>query len=79
MKKRSLRERISYWFDRMMSKGPVAMCVLLFAITFAIVLVIGIIASFASDEGGLLYQVWFSLMQTLDAGNLSGVATDNIV
>lgn len=78
MKKRTLRERISYWFDCMMSKGPIAMCILLFAITFAIVLVIGVVASFTSDEGGVLYQVWFSLMQTLDAGNLSGVATDNI-
>ncbi|MBQ6998555.1 MAG: hypothetical protein IJN62_02070 [Clostridia bacterium] len=78
MKKRTLRERISYWIDCMMSKGPIAMCVLLFAITFAIVIVIGVIASFASDEGGILYQVWLSLMQTLDAGNLSGVATDNI-
>lgn len=78
MKKRTLRERISYWFDCMMSKGPIAMCVLLFAVTFAIVIVIGVIASFASDEGGILYQVWLSLMQTLDAGNLSGVATDNI-
>ena len=79
MKKRSLRERISYWVDCMMSKGPIAMCVLLFAITFAIVVVIGVIASFMSDEGGILYQVWLSLMQTLDAGNLSGVSTDNIV
>ncbi len=79
MKKRTLRERISYWIDCMMSKGPIAMSILLFAITFAIVTVIGVIASFTSDDGGVLYQVWFSLMQTLDAGNLSGVATDNIV
>ena len=78
MKKRSLRERISYWIDCMMSKGTIAMSILLFAVTFAIVIVIGVIASFTSDEGGVLYQVWFSLMQTLDAGNLSGVATDNI-
>lgn len=79
MKKRSLRERISYWIDCMMSKGPIAMSVLLFAITFAIVIVIGFIASFTSDEGGILNQVWLSLMQTLDAGNLSSVSTDNIV
>ena len=51
----------------------------LFAATLAIVLVIGVIASFASDDGSVLYQIWLSLMQTLDAGNLSGVATDNIV
>lgn len=79
MKKRTLHERISYWIDCMMSKGPIAMSILLFAVTFAIVIVIGVVASFASDEGSVLYQIWFSLMQTLDAGNLSGVATDNIV
>ena len=31
MKKRTLRERISYWFDCMMSKGPIAMSLLLFS------------------------------------------------
>ena len=45
MKKRTLRKRISYWIDCMMSKGPVAMCILLFAITVAIVVVIGVIVS----------------------------------
>lgn len=79
MKKRTLRERISYWIDCMMSKGPIAMSILLFAITAAIVIVIGVIATFASDEGGILYQLWFSLMYTLDPGNLAGVPTDNIV
>ena len=44
MKKRTLRERISYWFDCMMSKGPIAMSFLLFAITAAIVGIIGIVA-----------------------------------
>ena len=79
MKKRSLRERISYWFDCMMSKGPIAMSLLLFAITAAIVGVIGIVAYFVSDDGGVLYQLWSSLMYTLDAGNLAGVPTDNII
>ena len=79
MKKRSLRERISYWIDYMMSKGPVAMCVLLFAITFAIVVVIGVIASLISDDGGFLYQTWYSLMCVLDVGNLGGTDTGNII
>lgn len=79
MKKRSWRERLSYWFDCMMSKGPIAMSALLFAITTAIVGVIGIVAYFISDDGGILYQLWSSLMYTLDAGNLSGVSTDNII
>jgi len=79
MKMRTLRERISYWFDCMMSKGPIAMSLLLFAITAAIVGAIGIIAYFVSDDGGVLYQLWNSLMYTLDAGNLAGVPTDNII
>lgn len=79
MKKRSLRQRISYWIDCMMSKGPIAMTILLFSITAAIVIIIGAIASLVSNEGGILYEIWYSLMYTLDAGNLAGVPTDNIV
>lgn len=78
MKKRTLRERISYWFDCMMSKGPIAMSILLFAVTAATVGVIGIVAYFVTDDGGVLYQIWTSLMYTLDAGNLGGVPTDNL-
>lgn len=44
MKKRSLRHRFSYWIDCMMSKGAIAMSILLFAITAIIVIVIGVVA-----------------------------------
>lgn len=79
MKKRTLRECISYWFDCMMSRGPIAMSVLLFAITGTIVGVIGIVAYFVAGDGSVLYQLWNSLMYTLDAGNLAGVPTDNVM
>lgn len=79
MKKRALREHFGYWIDCMMSKGPIAMSILLFAITVIIVVIVGVIASFVSDEGGIFYQVWYSLMYTLDAGNLAGVPTNNII
>ena len=78
MKKRSVRQLLYYWLDCMMSKGTIAMSVLLFVITSAIVLVIGIIAWLVSDDGGFLYQMWNSLMYTLDAGNLAEVSTDNL-
>lgn len=78
MKKRTLRAKIGYWVDRMMSKGPISMSVLLFSVTSILVAVIGIVAYFVSDDGGLIYQIWESLMFTLDAGNLAGVPTDNI-
>lgn len=78
MKKRSLGKRVSYWFDCMMSKGPIAMSLLLFAVTLLIVGIIGTIAYFVSDESTILYQLWTSLMYTLDAGNLAGAPTENI-
>ena len=79
MKKSNFSKRVSYWFDYMMSKGPIAMCVLLLAVTISIVSTIGFISYFISDDGGILYQIWNSLMFTLDPGNLSEVSTDNIL
>ena len=79
MKKKSLGKQFGYWFDRMMSKGTIAMSILLFVATAIIVLAIGVAASLVSDEGNVLYQIWSSLMYTLDAGNLSGVPTDNLL
>ncbi len=79
MKKRTLRQRISYWFDCMMSKGPIAMSVLLLTITITVICIIGILAYLISDDGGFLYQLWSSLMYTLDPGNLAGVPTENVI
>lgn len=77
-KKRSLRERISYWIDCMMSRGPIAMSALLFSVTATMVCAIGIVGYLVSSDGGIVYQIWCSLMYTLDAGNLAGVPTDNL-
>lgn len=79
MKKRKLRDRIGYWLDCMMSKGPVAMCVLLFGITMLMVGVIGVVAYFVSDEGGVLFQMWTSLMCAIDGGTIAGMPTDNVL
>ena len=78
MKKRSLKNRIRYRLDRLMSSGPLAMSLLLFIITGAIVFVIGLLGYLTAEEGSLLYQLWFSLMYTLDPGNLASVSTENI-
>lgn len=72
MKKRTLRERISYWLDCMLSRGPIAMSALLFTITATVVGVIGIAAYFVSDDTSILNEIWNSLMFTLDTGNLAG-------
>lgn len=77
-KKKKLRERISYWFDRVMTKGPIAMSILLLAVTTAIVGVIGAMAHLFMEDNGILYQLWNSLMHTLDPGVLSGDQPDNV-
>ena len=77
-KKKNLRDKISYWFDRVMTKGPVAMSILLMAATTAIVGVIGILAHLFVEDNGIWYQLWNSLMHTLDTGALSGEQPDNV-
>lgn len=79
MNKKSAIARIRYGFDCMMSKGPIAMSLLLLAVTAVIVGSIGIAAYFVAEDGSILFQMWNSLMYTLDAGNLAGVPTDNLV
>lgn len=79
MKKRSLGELVSYWIDYFMSRGPIAMSVVLFVVTGTLVCILGFVAYFASGDSGILQEIWNSLMYTLDAGNLAGVPTDNLV
>ena len=76
---RNLWKRICYQFDRIMSSGPLAMCGLLFAATALIVVILSILSYFASGEGSLLSQSWNTLLFTLDAGNIAGVPTDNLL
>lgn len=78
MKKRFSRERVRYQFDCIMSRGPIAMTLLLAALTATAVGIIGIAAYLVSDDGGIIYQIWMSLMHTLDAGTLANNATDNV-
>jgi len=78
MKKKTPRELISYWIDCMMSRGTIAMSMLLFAITGTLVCAIGIVGYFVSGDGNILSQIWYSMMYTLDAGNLAGVPMDNL-
>ena len=70
MRKRNLKEYLSYWFDRVMSKGPVAMSILLLVATAFVVGVVGLLASFVADDKNVLHQLWNSLLHTLDTGAL---------
>lgn len=70
----SLRERLQYHFDNWMSKGTVAMVLLLFAVTFIVVAVCGVILGLFDNQPGLSLgkAMWMTLMHTLDAGTLGG-------
>ena len=78
MKKKFSLERIRYRLDCIMSRGPIAMSMLLFAITAAIVVLIGVIAYFVAGDSNIFYQIWISLMHTLDTGALGANATNNV-
>ena len=75
MKKRNLKEILGYWFDRAMTKGPVAMSILLLVATTFVVGVVGLLASFVAEDGNVLHQLWNSLLHTLDTGTLGDDAS----
>ncbi|GAB4415179.1 MAG: lipoprotein [Anaerolineales bacterium] len=75
MRKATLKQKFSYWFDNMMSAGMPAMIVMLFmASALIIVLAALIVAVFHAAPDGLSFGelVWMSLMRTLDPGTMGG-------
>lgn len=76
-RKHSFKERFSYRFDSLMSKGAIAMILLLCLATVIVVLVIGGIAYLALG-GGIGNRIWVSLMHALDPGTLAGDGTDSV-
>ena len=68
------KQKLQYRFDRFIAKGTMSLVLMLFLITLISVLVIGGIAFlFSSAESSVFHVWWIGFMQTLDAGNLSGV------
>lgn len=78
MDKPTASERLRYWFDNWMSRGPIALMGLLALATVALVVVIGTLAflfrAFPDDatEGDLLDLWWGGLMRTFDPGTMGG-------
>jgi hypothetical protein len=67
-------QRIRYVIDQFLSKGTFAIVMMLFLITLSTVLLISLLTFLLSGgEISVFETFWISLMQTLDAGNLSGV------
>ncbi|MEG1570518.1 MAG: TrkA C-terminal domain-containing protein [Clostridia bacterium] len=74
MKKPGWKERFSYAFDNLMSKGTVALVGLLFALTLLVVVLVSCVALLVAPDasGSAGSSFWNSLMRVLDAGNVSG-------
>lgn len=74
MRKPTFRERVSYWFDHCMSKGTVALILLLLVATVTIALVVALLSTLLAPDhaGGLGDSLWCSFMRIIDAGNVSG-------
>jgi voltage-gated potassium channel Kch len=81
--KPSVGERLRYWFDNWMARGPVALMALLGVATIVFVAVLGTISyviirligdrdNFDADGSGPLEFIWRSLMRTLDPGTMGG-------
>ena len=80
--KPSLRQRLRYHFDNLMSRGTPAMISILFVLSLSVVTVAGtvlVITRFAEDDKlplSLGEAIWESLMRTLDPGTMGGDTGD---
>lgn len=73
MEKHSLKERLRYRFDRVMSRGMISLIGLLFLITLVVVFVTGLGAFLLGEKDQQWTEsIWLSLMHALDASALGG-------
>ena len=74
MKKISMKQKIMYRFDNIMSKGAPAMIASLAIASFFLIIVISIITFLTRTvpDKSFLQIVWMSLMRTLDPGTMGG-------
>jgi len=74
----SFQERVRYWFDNTLSRGPIALigwlalASLAIVATAAFLVVLLRITPTGSEQPGLLEAAWMSLMRALDAGTVAG-------
>ena len=74
MHKTSLRQKIRYGFDNLMSKGTSTLIGSLAIVSVILIVIISLIAwvSKAAPDKSFLQLAWMSLMRTLDAGTMGG-------
>jgi voltage-gated potassium channel Kch len=71
----SRRDRLRYWFDNTMSRGPVALIAWLFLVSVLIITVLSgavVALGLDPDHRGFIQLAWAGLMRTLDAGTMGG-------
>ena len=73
-RKISMKERMGYLFDNIMSKGTVSLVAILFAITTIVVLIAGILMVLLDHQSDVSIGggIWISLMHAIDGGTLAG-------
>lgn len=81
MRKVNLKQKLSYKFDNLMSKGTISLILVLAIITILVVVLSGVVISFADPEanGNIFQAAWTSLMHAIDAGTIAGDDTSNIL
>jgi voltage-gated potassium channel Kch len=71
----SRRDRLRYWFDNTMSKGPIALIAWLFLVSLLVIIVLSAVVvalHLDPDKRGFMDVAWAGLMRTLDAGTMGG-------
>lgn len=71
----SRRDRLRYWFDNTMSRGPVALIAWLFLVSVLVIAILsGVVVALGldPDRRGFVQVAWAGLMRTLDAGTMGG-------
>src|SRR3712207_4090370 len=75
----TLADRLRYWFDNTISRGPIALIGWLFAVIAALVLTstllvyaTGIAPEVDGRRPGFFETLWLNLMRTIDPGNVGG-------
>ncbi len=76
--KPGFKEKAGYLFDNIMSKGTIALIIMLFLITAVVVVIAGIVGVFINSDLTPGVSIWLSTMHAIDAGTLAGDDTKNI-
>lgn len=79
MRKRTLKERLQYKFDIIMSKGTIALIGLLCGISVIVVGIAGLVAVLSGKDDSYARMTWVSLMHTMDPGTLAASELDNLL